>query len=81
MRMAWLLIAGAEAPYFLANRGRFKNPLLPSRAREDNHLNNLVWKTRNILFSALDDFENTMLSVVGKSITFFIAYVAIFVDP
>lgn len=24
MRRAWLLIAGAEAPYFLANRGRFK---------------------------------------------------------
>ena len=24
MRRAWLLIAGAEAPYFLANRVRFK---------------------------------------------------------
>ena len=35
MRRAWLLIAGAEAPYFLANRGRFQNPPLPSRARED----------------------------------------------
>lgn len=39
MRRAWLLIAGAEAPYFWLIGAVFKIPLLPSRAREDNHLN------------------------------------------
>nr|DAV77615.1 MAG TPA: hypothetical protein [Caudoviricetes sp.] len=39
-----LIIAGAEAPYFWLIGAVLKNPLLPSRAREDNHLNNLAMK-------------------------------------
>ena len=49
MRRAWLLIAGAEAPYFLANRGRFKNPLPPSRAREDEHLNKSSYENQKYI--------------------------------
>lgn len=45
MRRAWLLIAGAEAPYFWLIGAVLKNPLLPSRAREDETLFNSppVW--------------------------------------
>nr|DAR60193.1 MAG TPA: hypothetical protein [Caudoviricetes sp.] len=38
LRRAWLLIGRSRSSLFLANRGRFKNPLLPSRARENETL-------------------------------------------
>ena len=55
MSRAWLLIAGAEAPYFWLIGAVFKIPLLPSRARGDETLFNsppvwpiaqphLIWK-------------------------------------
>lgn len=33
------------------------------------------------MLASLDNLENSMLSVFGKPIAFFVAYMAIFVDP
>ena len=38
-------------------------------------------KTRSISFSTYDDIEYQMLTISGKPITVFVAYMAIFVDP
>ena len=38
-------------------------------------------KTRSISFSTFDDIEYQMLPISGKSVTVFVAYMAIFVDP
>lgn len=38
-------------------------------------------KTRSISFSTFDDIEYPMFTIRGKSVTVFVAYMAIFVDP